>query len=74
MVLTAVTVYVLGDTYALVTLTALAFSAINLPCIFVWLTTGVKLQAWLSHGQRQHRFNCVMATLLVASAMPIMFM
>jgi threonine/homoserine/homoserine lactone efflux protein len=74
MVLTAVSVYVLGDSYALVSLTALTFSAMNLPCIFLWLTTGVKLQTWLAKGQRQYGFNCVMATLLLASAVPIMFM
>ncbi len=69
MALTAVTLY--GDGSVLsVLLVALAFGAVNLPCISSWTLLGREMRRFLTSPGRLRLFNWTMAALLVASLVP----
>jgi len=72
MALTAVTVYAPGNTLAAALVTAAAFGAVNLPCVSSWCLLGTRLSSLLASPARLRAFNIAMATLLLASAVPVL--
>ncbi len=56
-----------------VLLTATLFALINLPSVAAWALCGSQLRHWLAEPARQRLFNRVMAALLVASLLPLLF-
>lgn len=72
MALGAVTTYAEpGRLNADVALIAATFVLINIPCAFAWTSSGVAIKRLLKRGQTLHRFNMVMAALLVISLYPL---
>ncbi len=73
MALTAIAAYAPDRTMMVVSIVALVFGVINLPCVLVWAAMGVQLRGWLRVVPRRQRvFNAVMAMLLVASVVPML--
>ena len=74
MALTAMAVYAPDRSILAVSIVALVFGAINLPSVLVWAAMGLRLRGWLGVApQRQRAFNAVMAVLLVASVVPMLW-
>lgn len=55
-----------------VTLVALVFGLVNLPCVGSWTMLGQQMQRFLTSPTRLRAFNVVMAALLVATLYPIL--
>ena len=73
MALTAITAYAPDRTLAAVLLVALVFGAINLPSVSTWTLLGQQV-ARVLRGRRQRQvFNAVMALLLLASLVPVLW-
>ena len=73
MALGATAAYAPGDTVWAYALVALVFCAVNLPSVSVWTLTGQGLRQWLRAGRRLRLFNGMMAVLLVASLVPVIW-
>ncbi|MEM6888072.1 MAG: LysE family translocator [Pseudomonadota bacterium] len=73
MALTALSVYSPGATLGAFTLVALIFSAVNLPSVSVWTVLGQQMARFLTNRGRLRAFNWTMATLLVASLVPVLW-
>lgn len=56
-----------------VVLTCMMFSAINFPSVGVWVWLGAKLEYYLQQDRLRTVFNWIMALLLVASMVPVLF-
>lgn len=52
--------------------TCLMFTAINLPCLGLWVLLGTRLERVLSKPQQRQIFNRVMALLLILSMVPVL--
>lgn len=57
-----------GDFAVELTLIALIFAVINLPCVSLWALFGVGIGKFLGNDRARHVFNLAMAGLTVASA------
>ncbi|MEJ2764778.1 LysE family translocator [Photobacterium sp. MCCC 1A19761] len=72
MALTAVSVYNISANWQGVVLVSAVFAVINLPSVSIWTVAGKQLQHLLNNADRMKWFNYMMATLLVASTLPMM--
>jgi threonine/homoserine/homoserine lactone efflux protein len=72
MALGAVAIYAPDRTFEAVAIVALAFGAVNLPCVSSWTLLGVGLRRLLSDPAHLRIFNWGMATLLVLSLYPVL--
>lgn len=72
MALGAIALYAPDQTTSAVLTVALAFGAVNLPCVSSWTLLGVGLRRFLSNPQRLRLFNWTMAGLLVLSLYPVL--
>lgn len=72
MALTAVTAYAPDRSLAAVALVALAFSAVNLPSISLWVVAGQQIRHLLTRPGRLAAFNWTMAALLLAALIPVL--
>lgn len=72
MALTALTVYSSSQTLGAVTLVALVFGTINLPCVSLWTVLGQQIRRLLTSSRRLVAFNVTMAVLLVMSLYPVL--
>ncbi len=72
MALTALTVYSSSQTLGAVTLVALVFGTINLPCVSLWAVLGQQIRRLLTSSRRLVAFNVCMAALLVMSLYPVL--
>jgi threonine/homoserine/homoserine lactone efflux protein len=72
MALGAITAYAPAGDLRGVALVALVFASINLPSVSLWAAMGEGLRGWLSRPSRLRAFNWTMATLLVASLLPVL--
>jgi threonine/homoserine/homoserine lactone efflux protein len=73
MALGATAAYAPGDTVWAYGLVALVFCSVNLPSVSVWTLAGQGVRQWLTTGGRLRLFNGVMAVLLVASLVPVIW-
>ena len=73
MALSAVTIYAPSDTAMAMLVVAAVFGAVNLPSVSLWCLLGVQLRRLLTNPVRLSAFNWTMATLLVASMVPVLF-
>jgi threonine/homoserine/homoserine lactone efflux protein len=48
------------------------FTAINLPCLSLWVLLGTQLERVLSKPHQRQIFNWLMALLLVLSMVPVL--
>lgn len=72
MAIAAVTSYVPRDHYIVnVVIVALALSVVNAPCVATWLVFGRAMRRFLDRPAVLRTFNVTMATLLLASLIPI---
>lgn len=72
MALTATTVYAGSGSPLAVLTVALAFGAVNIPCISSWTVLGQQMRRVLRNPARLRLFNWTMALLLVASLWPVL--
>lgn len=54
--------------------TCFMFTAINLPCLGLWVLLGTRLERVLSKPRQRKMFNGIMALLLVFSMVPVLFL
>ena len=73
MALSAITLYAPTRDITAVLLVALAFGAVNLPCVSSWTVLGQQMRRFLTNSVRLRVFNWTMALLLLASALPALF-
>lgn len=73
MALSAITLYAPTRDTSAVLLVALAFGAVNLPCVSSWTVLGQQMRRFLTNSIRLRLFNWTMALLLLASALPALF-
>ena len=73
MALSAITLYAPERDAASVLLVAMAFGAVNLPCVSSWTVLGQQMRRFLTSPLRLKVFNYTMAALLLASALPALF-
>ena len=73
MALGAQTNYAQGEGWAAAILVAVGFLSMNMPAITLWAWMGTELRRFLTNTRRLQMFNWTMATLLVASLVPILF-
>lgn len=73
MALSAVTIYAPSDTAMAMLVVAAVFGAVNLPSVSLWCLLGVQMRRLLTNPVRLSAFNWTMATLLVASMVPVLF-
>jgi len=71
MALTANTLYAPNADFPSVLSVALAFGAVNLPCVSCWAAMGSSMRGVLSDPKRLQIFNITMALLLVATLWPV---
>lgn len=62
-----------GSNARFVILLSVLFAAINAPCIALWAVFGARLREHLQNPSYRMIFNWVMAILLIASLLPILF-
>jgi threonine/homoserine/homoserine lactone efflux protein len=72
MALSAVALYAPDRSVPSVVLVALAFGAVNLPCVSSWTVLGVVLRKVLSNPRALRAFNWTMAAFLVLSLIPVL--
>jgi len=73
MAVTAVTVYMPGNSFTSIVLVAAIFGAINLPSVGSWTLLGQQMARILTNPRRLVLFNWTMAGLLVGSLYPVLF-
>lgn len=73
MALTAVSAYTPYQTAGMVLMVAVVFGAINLPSMSTWCFLGQQMNRFLTSRARLVTFNWVMAALLVASLVPVLW-
>ena len=73
MAVTAVTVYMPGNTFASIVLVAAIFGAINLPSVGSWTLLGQQMARVLTNPRRMVLFNWTMAGLMIGSLYPVLF-
>lgn len=73
MAMTAATVYAGDGGIGAVAIVAMVFAAVNLPSVMLWCAMGEALRRWLQNPARLRAFNWVMAALLVASMLPVLW-
>lgn len=71
MALSAITLFAPDRSLLAVIIVALAFGAVNLPCVSSWTVLGQQMQRVLTNPLRLRIFNYVMAASLVASLIPV---
>ena len=74
MAISAVTVYGGNGGIAEVAVVAVTFACVNLPSVSVWTLAGEALRQFLSNPLRLRVFNWTMATLLVVSMAPVLWL
>jgi threonine/homoserine/homoserine lactone efflux protein len=72
MALTAITIYAPGASTVAVLIVALAFGAVNLPSVSVWIVLGQQMKRVLTNPARLRAFNWTMAALLIATLIPVL--
>jgi threonine/homoserine/homoserine lactone efflux protein len=72
MALGAVAIYAPDQNFGSVAIVALAFGAVNLPCVSSWTLVGIGLRRFLQSPARLRLFNWTMAGLLVLSLYPVL--
>ena len=72
MALTAITAYAPDRGMLAIVVVALIFGAINLPSVSTWTLVGQQMARFLTSHARRRTFNWTMATLLMASLMPVL--
>ena len=72
MALTAITAYAPDRSMLAIVVVALIFGAINLPSVSTWTLVGQQMARFLTSHARRRTFNWTMATLLIASLMPVL--
>ena len=72
MALAAITAYAPDRSIAAVFFVALIFGAVNFPCVSSWTLLGQGFRRFLSTSARLRVFNWTMATLLLASMVPLL--
>jgi threonine/homoserine/homoserine lactone efflux protein len=71
MAITATTTFTVSENYLQsLSMMALVFGAVNVPCVGVWAGFGVAVRGLLQEPTRLRAFNVTMALLLVASIVP----
>lgn len=70
MAVSAITLYAPERDVMAVLFVALAFGAVNLPCVSSWTILGQQMRRFLTSRARLMVFNWTMAALLLASALP----
>ena len=73
MAISAQTNYAQGDTWLAALMVGLGFLMVNFPAITIWAWLGTEVRRLLTNPRRLTLFNWSMATLLVASVVPILF-
>ena len=73
MALTAITAYAPGQTMSAIAGVALVFGLVNLPSVGSWAMIGQQMARFLTSPRRLVLFNRVMAGLLVASLIPVVW-
>lgn len=73
MAISAQTNYAQGDTWLAALMVGLGFLMVNFPAITIWAWMGTEVRRLLTNPRRLTIFNWSMATLLVASMVPILF-
>jgi threonine/homoserine/homoserine lactone efflux protein len=73
MALSAITLYAPDRSFAAIALVAAVFGAINLPSVSVWTVLGQQMRRLLASPPRLRAFNWIMAALLVASLIPVLY-
>ncbi len=73
MAISAVTVYGGDGSITAIALVAITFACVNLPSVSVWTMAGEALRQFLSNPNRLRVFNWTMATLLVVSMAPVLW-
>lgn len=71
MALSALSIYAPSTNIAAIALVAAIFALVNMPSTSLWTLLGQQMQRYLTSSQRLVWFNRVMATILVASVMPV---
>ncbi|WP_090059048.1 LysE family translocator [Celeribacter neptunius] len=69
----AQTTYAQGASWTAAAFVGLGFLIVNFPAITLWALLGTELRRFLTNPQRLRIFNWTMASLLVASLIPILF-
>ncbi|WP_413111458.1 LysE family translocator [Thaumasiovibrio sp. DFM-14] len=72
MALTAISLYSVNSTLSSISMIALVFAIVTLPCVCFWTLAGTKLQRFLSTPRRLRGFNVAMAGLLLSSLLPML--
>ena len=73
MAISAQTNYAQSDTWLAALMVGLGFLMVNFPAITIWAWMGTEVRRLLTNPRRLTIFNWSMATLLVASMVPILF-
>ncbi|MEE9314696.1 MAG: LysE family translocator [Rhizobiaceae bacterium] len=73
MALTAISVYAADRSFSAIILVGLVFGVVNLPIISLWVTMGKALRQFLQNPASLRIFNFIMASLLIASVIPVVF-
>ena len=73
MALTALSVYATDATAMAFISVAVVFGLINLPSITLWTVLGQQMARWLTNPLRLRVFNLTMASLLMASLIPVLW-
>ena len=73
MALTAISVYATDRSLSAIGLVAIVFGVVNLPVISLWVTMGKALRLFLQDPSHLRLFNYTMASLLIASVVPVVF-
>lgn len=72
MALAATTTYAPNNELKTILLVSIVFAAVNLPSISTWAFLGQRLAPALANPRRLKAFNITMATLIVASLLPVL--
>ncbi len=73
MAITAQTAYRAEETISAAIIVGLVYFSVNVPSMVIWAWLGQGLRRFLSDPMRLNVFNWIMATLLIASLIPILF-
>jgi len=73
MALTAITAYAPTQSVGAIVLVAIIFGLVNLPSVGSWTLLGQEMRRILTNTLRLRVFNGVMAVLLIASLVPVLF-
>jgi threonine/homoserine/homoserine lactone efflux protein len=73
MALTAISLYAPGGDFLEKIAVAVVFGVVNFPSVGIWTIAGQRLKVFLMEPERLRVFNVIMAMLLVASLLPLLF-